>query len=131
MSALNRSTLEYISLQYSIYFFVYLQTLMSVWVHLACMVHVLTKSTRINATVSQGLHEQGQYVSLESIHIRVHFIKIQYVLFRLSPDIDECLSSPCLHGTCVDQINSFQCICQSGFTGIHCETGKVFTTVWQ
>ena len=38
-------------------FFICLQTLMSVWVHLACTVPVLTNSTRINATVNQDLQE--------------------------------------------------------------------------
>ena len=40
-------------------------------------------------------------------------------------DIDECGSTPCLHGaTCRDDANSYQCQCSPGFTGSFCETGK-------
>lgn len=38
-------------------------------------------------------------------------------------DTDECLSSPCRHGTCIDQINSYTCNCSPGYTGRECETG--------
>ena len=36
---------------------------------------------------------------------------------------DECLSSPCLHGsTCEDGRASYVCRCSPGYTGLHCET---------
>ncbi|KAJ8978001.1 hypothetical protein NQ317_004546 [Molorchus minor] len=37
-------------------------------------------------------------------------------------DIDECVLSPkiCNHGICFNTIGSFQCYCQPGFTGEHC-----------
>lgn len=35
-------------------------------------------------------------------------------------DIDECGSSPCSHGSCVNQINNYQCICDSGYYGRQC-----------
>uniref|UniRef100_A0A8C3YJ92 Aggrecan core protein n=1 Tax=Catagonus wagneri TaxID=51154 RepID=A0A8C3YJ92_9CETA len=38
------------------------------------------------------------------------------------PDIDECLSSPCLNGaTCVDAIDSFTCLCLPSYQGDLCE----------
>ena len=39
-------------------------------------------------------------------------------------DMDECASSPCLHGaSCRDEVNGHTCLCLDGYTGIICETG--------
>lgn len=48
------------------------------------------------------------------------------LIFRLSSqfsDIDECASSPCIHGTCQDAINNFTCTCDEGFTSTLCDLG--------
>ena len=43
----------------------------------------------------------------------------------VSTDINECDGAMCLNGaTCEDGINSYSCLCQSGFTGNMCETGS-------
>ncbi|XP_070176519.1 sushi, nidogen and EGF-like domain-containing protein 1 [Littorina saxatilis] len=43
-------------------------------------------------------------------------------------DVDDCASSHCQNGgSCVDQINTYTCNCQAGYTGTHCETGKTIT----
>ena len=50
-------------------------------------------------------------------------------IFQLIPivstDINECDVAMCLNGaTCEDVINSYNCLCQTGFTGNMCETGR-------
>ena len=35
-------------------------------------------------------------------------------------DIDECLSSPCVNGYCLNLCGSFNCVCDSGFIGELC-----------
>ncbi|XP_058822822.1 protein crumbs isoform X2 [Topomyia yanbarensis] len=37
-------------------------------------------------------------------------------------NINECDSSPCKNGNCVDGIGNYTCECEPGFEGIHCET---------
>ncbi|KAK3602544.1 hypothetical protein CHS0354_003796 [Potamilus streckersoni] len=36
-------------------------------------------------------------------------------------DVNECSSNPCLHGNCVDSLNTFHCTCNKGYTGSLCE----------
>lgn len=42
-----------------------------------------------------------------------------------SADIDDCQSNPCQNGgTCIDEIDSFVCLCLPSYGGATCEKGK-------
>ncbi|KAI4809065.1 hypothetical protein KUCAC02_017980 [Chaenocephalus aceratus] len=53
-------------------------------------------------------------------------------------DVDECVSSPCMHGGfCLNYMNGFECVCDMNHAGIHCQRDVsdfylyVFLGVWQ
>ena len=41
-------------------------------------------------------------------------------------EINECVDVTCNNGSCVDQVNSYTCDCNDGYTGEHCETGRFY-----
>lgn len=50
-------------------------------------------------------------------------LKKNYVVFI--SDVNECKRSPCQNnGTCVNNDGSYTCLCEPGWTGQHCQTGK-------
>ena len=50
----------------------------------------------------------------------------KYLIHIFYPtEINECGSSPCVYGTCTDNVNSYSCTCDDGYTGINCETSKL------
>lgn len=44
-----------------------------------------------------------------------------YVGTNCENEIDECESSPCVNGQCLDGINSYVCACTPGYTGTNCD----------
>ena len=37
-------------------------------------------------------------------------------------EANECIPNPCLNGgTCIDELNNFECLCQPGFSGTNCQ----------
>ena len=60
----------------------------------------------------------------KAIGVMVEYTSVQSICSFLCPDVDECGSSPCDNGgTCVDQVNGFECKCMKGFAGDLCEKG--------
>ena len=58
-----------------------------------------------------------------SLSWKYTFTIIYFVFFLV--ETDECVSSPCLNGNCTDQLNSFECNCEPGYTGSNCD-GKFY-----
>ncbi|AWP04407.1 putative protein crumbs -like 1-like [Scophthalmus maximus] len=53
-------------------------------------------------------------------------------------DVDECTSEPCMNGGfCVNYVNSFECVCDMNYSGIHCQMDVsdfylyLFLGLWQ
>ena len=66
------------------------------------------------------------YVTL----VRRHNSHISFKLVArvVTLDIDECVSTPCVHGTCIEPMPAmFGCTCENGWTGQICDTGQSMT----
>ena len=48
----------------------------------------------------------------------------------LKTDINDCVNQSCGNGSCVDGVNSYTCNCSLGFTGDHCETGRLLLVLF-
>ncbi|XP_051809647.1 protein crumbs homolog 1-like [Acanthochromis polyacanthus] len=53
-------------------------------------------------------------------------------------DVDECISDPCMNGGfCINYVNSFECVCDLNYSGIHCQIDVsdfylyLFLGLWQ
>ena len=44
--------------------------------------------------------------------------------FDCVPVIDNCKSSPCQNGECLNQVGGFTCKCNPGYTGKTCHEGE-------
>ncbi len=65
-------------------------------------------------------------ISIYCVYWMNKFIFPMFSIFCLL-DINDCAKNPCLNGgRCVDKVNSYQCICKTGYSGVNCGTSKIY-----
>ena len=47
-------------------------------------------------------------------------------VINFSVDVNECESSPCVHGNCNDEVNGYNCDCEDDWVGTHCNGELLF-----
>eukprot|EP00058_Branchiostoma_floridae_P007293 XP_002592781.1 hypothetical protein BRAFLDRAFT_65361 [Branchiostoma floridae] len=62
---------------------------------------------------------KGRYVG---IRLPGPFRTLTLCEVQVEGEIDDCVSSPCVHGTCYDAIGTYTCFCESGWGGTNCDT---------
>ena len=71
----------------------------------------------VSGTMDEKQHKHQQWLQ---------WIFKNYLLLFLVVDEDNCGAVVCNNGgSCVDEVNDYYCDCSPGYTGEHCETGKV------
>ncbi|XP_026218560.1 protein Z, vitamin K-dependent plasma glycoprotein a [Anabas testudineus] len=52
------------------------------------------------------------------------------IFWSVYVDGDQCADNPCKNGAmCSDSVGGYDCVCKSGFTGVHCETDQTLCTL--
>ena len=47
------------------------------------------------------------------------------ILIKNISDLNECESSPCVNGECVDKFLGYECNCERGWNDVYCDQGKL------
>lgn len=53
-------------------------------------------------------------------HLLNRSIQFVNVPFFFITDVDDCMSNPCVNGSCMDTLGGYKCTCHGGFTGLNC-----------
>ncbi len=67
------------------------------------------------------------FLEIYSVFRMDKFIISVFLIVLHLLDIDDCAKNPCLNGgRCIDKVNSYQCICKTGYRGVNCGTSKIY-----
>ncbi|TKS91936.1 Coagulation factor IX [Collichthys lucidus] len=51
------------------------------------------------------------------------------IFWAVYVDGDQCAEKPCKNGAmCLDSVGGYDCVCKSGFSGVHCDKGEALTS---
>ena len=62
----------------------------------------------------------------EYLYRIIKYCVVNVFVIHFPTEIQECAGNPCQNGaTCVDNVGYYDCICQAGYNGTHCENGEL------
>lgn len=89
---------------------------------------VITRQTRSVDTAQSSSLEQACMEKVCTYEEARKFFQDSYrtdIFWSVYVDGDQCAEKPCKNGAlCSDSVGGYDCVCKSGFTGVHCETDQ-------
>ena len=88
------------------------------------LVNIFNFAEHITGQITAAILNSEDSLKSDSWHDDIASKKYTYSFRVLLPDIDDCASSPCAHGTCQDLVDAFICLCEDGWESQLCDEGR-------
>ena len=92
-----------------------------------CLHSIYFQMKGLSAVEDDSLQFSSQIMfNRENIYDQILIYAYSEITYLFS-DVDECYNSPCVNNasSCTNTFGSYECNCASGFTGRHCQIGKL------